>query len=156
MKSDVPPSLFAPLKTIRLQDLRRGSTEEKNKIFAAAKEDGIFYLDFTEDLGEYKLGDLVENIYSFSHSLFDLDLAEKMQYDVDKISELKLNGHVSDFYQTHYPLLINSSYKPIRRNVGGIKGQRDGFESYAVWSLLPLSKHKTNDLDPSQRNSGLQ
>ena len=29
-------------------------------------------------------------------------------------------------------LLISSSYKPIRRNVGGIKGQRDGFESYAV------------------------
>lgn len=98
MKLDVPPSLFAPLKTIRLQDLRRGSAEEKNKIFAAAKEDGIFYLDYTDDQGDYKLGELVEQIYSFSHSLFDIDLAEKMQYDVDKIGELKLNGQVLNLY----------------------------------------------------------
>ena len=102
MKSDVPSTLFASLKTIRLQDLRRGSTEEKKKIFAAAKDDGIFYLDFTEDLGEHQLGNLVEDIYSLSHSLFDLDLEEKMQYDVDKIGELKLNGCVLDFYQTHF------------------------------------------------------
>jgi hypothetical protein len=27
-------------------------------------------------------------------------------------------------------------YKPIGRNIGGIKGQRDGFESYAVRSLM--------------------
>ncbi|KKK15687.1 hypothetical protein ARAM_006617 [Aspergillus rambellii] len=115
MKLDVPPSLFAPLKTIRLQGLRDGSLEEKRKLVAAAQEDGIFYLDFNDDLGELKVSDLIEGIYNFSKSLFALDLEEKMKYDVDKVGELKLNG-----------------YKPIRRNIGGIKGQRDGFESYAI------------------------
>ncbi|KAJ5985073.1 hypothetical protein N7499_008674 [Penicillium canescens] len=106
---------LANLKTIHLEDLRRGSIGEKEKIFAAAQDDGIFYLDFTEDHGEHRISDLIQNIYSLSQSLFDLDLDEKMQYDVDQISKLKLNG-----------------YKPISRNIGGIKGQRDGFESYAI------------------------
>ena len=92
MKADIPSCLFAPLKTIRLQDLRRASTEERNKIFQAARDDGIFYLDCMNDLGENHLGNIVEEIYNFSHSLFNLELEEKMQYDVDKIGELKLNG----------------------------------------------------------------
>ncbi|OJJ07160.1 hypothetical protein ASPVEDRAFT_33399 [Aspergillus versicolor CBS 583.65] len=115
MVPDVPSSLIAPLKTISLQELRRGSPLEKSKLLAAAKDDGIFYLDFTHDHAEFRLADLMKGIYGLSQSLFDLNLEEKMQYDVDRVGKLKLNG-----------------YKPIRRNIGGIKGQRDGFESYAI------------------------
>jgi hypothetical protein len=87
------PSLhYAPLKTVNLGALQRGDSEEKNKLFAAAKEDGIFYLSISEDEGEYQLADLVEEIYGLSKSLFKLDLEEKMQYDVDKVGSLKLNG----------------------------------------------------------------
>src|SRR5213592_1357697 len=106
---------LANLKTIHLEDLRRGSVGEKEKLFAAAQDDGIFYLDFTEDLGEHQISDLIQNIYSLSQSLFDLDLDEKMQYDVDQISKLKLNGCVSDCRLTAScpAQLIFYSYKPI-------------------------------------------
>lgn len=103
MKLDVAPSLIAPIKTIRLHDLCRGSIEEKEKLYAAAAEDGIFYLDFSEDQNEFGLTNLTEGIYSLSRSLFDLDLEEKLRYDVDKIGELKLNGSVP--LSVHYLLL---------------------------------------------------
>jgi len=108
MKLDVAPSLFAPLRTIRLHDLCRGFPEEKEKLYAAATEDGIFYLDFSEEQNEFDLANLTEGIYSLSRSLFDLDLEEKLQYDVDKIGELKLNGFVllfSLYYLCQYRLI---------------------------------------------------
>lgn len=108
MVLDVPPLCFAPLKTVRLRDLHNGSPEEKAMLLAAAKEDGIFYLDFSEDLGEHKLGDLIQDIYHLSQSLFDLELEEKMQYDVDKIGDLKLNGYVSTFFSLLGRILILS------------------------------------------------
>jgi isopenicillin N synthase-like dioxygenase len=137
---------LATLKTIYLQELRRGSTGEKEKLFAAAQDNGIFYLDFTEDLGEHRISDLIQNIYSLSQSLFDLDLDEKMQYDVDQISKLKLNGCVSDcrFIVSCLALLTFYSYKPISRNIGGIEGQRDGFESYAVCNTFNLPQSHGN------------
>lgn len=92
MTIEKPSLRYAPLKTIRLGALQRGDSEEKDKLFAAAKEDGIFYLDISEDEGEYKLVNLIWEIYGLSRSLFNLELEEKMQYDVDKIGSLKLNG----------------------------------------------------------------
>lgn len=104
MKLDVAPSLFASLKTIHLHDLCRGSPEEKEKLYAAATEDGIFYLDFSEDQNEFDLANLTDDIYSLSRSLFNIGLEEKLRYDVDKIGELKLNGSVS--LSVHYLSLL--------------------------------------------------
>ena len=43
-------------------------------------------------------------------------------------------GKNSPFWDSYCKVvqLISPRYKPVGRNVGGIKGQRDGFESYAV------------------------
>ena len=149
-------SPFGSLKTISLRDLRRCSAEESDKLFAAAKDDGIFYLDLTEDVGKNRLADLVGGIYGLSRSLFDLDIDEKMQYDVDQIGELKLNGYVLDSSLLCPALLTPDRYKPISRNIGGIEGQRDGFESYSVRLSFSLKFHRSNSIDPTQWNPWLR
>ncbi|KAF7169968.1 hypothetical protein CNMCM5623_002492 [Aspergillus felis] len=101
----------APLRVINFRNL----LHKVEKLALAAKEDGIFYIDFTGHASSPFSG-LVDEIYSLSRSLFDLSIEEKMRYDVDKMGMLKLNG-----------------YKPISRNVGGLPGRREGFESYAAW-----------------------
>jgi isopenicillin N synthase-like dioxygenase len=66
---------------------------EKDKLFTVAKEDGVFYLDLTEDQFEYPMTALSDRLYDLSRSLFSLELEDKLQYDIDKIDSLKLNGY---------------------------------------------------------------
>ncbi|RAH50004.1 putative oxidoreductase, 2OG-Fe(II) oxygenase family [Aspergillus brunneoviolaceus CBS 621.78] len=104
----------AQLQTINLQALKRGCADEVSKLLGAAEQNGIFYLDLTD---EVPLDGVPDEIDRLSRSLFGLSAEEKMRFDVDKLDPYKLNG-----------------YKPVGRNAGGIPGQRDGFESYAISS----------------------
>ncbi|OAQ71372.1 oxidoreductase, 2OG-Fe(II) oxygenase family [Pochonia chlamydosporia 170] len=102
----------ARLKTIRLQALKSAGPEDIDKLVVAATHDGIFYLSFEDD---HQLSRAIAGMQSLGVDLFSLDMEHKMGHDIDKLGQYKLNG-----------------YKPIGRNVGGIKGQRDGFESYSI------------------------
>ncbi|KAJ5771690.1 hypothetical protein N7520_002219 [Penicillium odoratum] len=105
---------IANLSTIGLTDLRNGSPSTVSEVVRAAKHDGMFYLDFT-DSKELPCTGIIRDIQALSRELFQLGLDQKMEFDVDQLAPFKTNG-----------------YKPIGRNVGGIAGQSDGFESYAL------------------------
>lgn len=92
MVSDTPKILSAPLRAINLGNLLDGVDEEVEQLVLAAREDGIFYLDFAGHASSLFPG-LVDEIHSLSRSLFDLGLEEKLRYDVDKIGMFKLNGY---------------------------------------------------------------
>ena len=69
-------------------------------------------------------------IFSLGGALFDLPLEEKLRYDIVTLEGLKTNGKVTP--DVHYRQLILPRYKSIKRNVGGLPEQRDGFEGYTV------------------------
>ncbi|KAJ5175403.1 oxidoreductase [Penicillium canariense] len=104
-------SLTAQLETVNITELRKFSRGASQKVAQAAKEQGIFYLDLTDD--NLSSNGNIEGVAALSEEIFQLPFTEKMQFDVDKLGEWKING-----------------YKPVGRNVGGLPGQRDGFESY--------------------------
>jgi isopenicillin N synthase-like dioxygenase len=83
----------AELRTIDYEELRNGSINEAAKLFEAAKDDGVFYINLTGD-NTAELAEHVENIYELSRALFGLNSKVKMQFDVDKLGSLKLNGSV--------------------------------------------------------------
>ena len=79
-------------------------------------KDGFFYLDLTHPNFASLLAS-VEATFNCSKELFNYPPEIKSLFDVDKISDLKVNG-----------------YKPKGRNfVGnGKNGKNDGFESWVV------------------------
>ena len=79
------------LLTIDVYRLQQGDEEEAAKLFKVSKEDGAFYLDFSDQRG-MKMMEMVGQIFALSKDLFDLSLEEKMEYDVDLRGALKLNG----------------------------------------------------------------
>ena len=81
----------AQLSTIKLAGLQHGDGEEAEKLFRSAREDGFFYLNFQDSAFEGMIN-LVEDIFAISKRLFDLENQEKMEYGVDKLGNLKLNG----------------------------------------------------------------
>ena len=89
--SNVEVSPLARLLTIDFGRLHDGHKEESAKLFKAAKEDGIFYLNLQDPRFRGLLDD-VDNIFAISKELFSLSEDEKMIYDVDELGELKLNG----------------------------------------------------------------
>ncbi|KAL9073553.1 MAG: hypothetical protein Q9157_004700 [Trypethelium eluteriae] len=103
------------LKIIGLQNLLKEDKHEYTKLLQAVKEEGFFYLDFRQiDHGAAMLN-TIERMFKFQEDLFNLPQDQKMNYDVDSLSYMKLNG-----------------YKPKGRNFGGLEGKKDGFESWAV------------------------
>ncbi|EOD50828.1 putative 2og-fe oxygenase protein [Neofusicoccum parvum UCRNP2] len=111
------PQPLANIKEISLELLNNGDEAEAAKLFHACKEDGVFYLNLRNfDGTDSHLLRTSSDIYQLSKELFDLTEDEKMKYDIDLFGgDMKLNG-----------------YKPIGRNLGGIRGKKDGFESYAI------------------------
>lgn len=85
--------LVAQLLTIDIGRLVEGDKQEAAKLLKAAKEDGIFYLEF-QDRRFVDMIDLVDEIFALSKELFNLSEEDKMQYDVDKLGPLKLNGYL--------------------------------------------------------------
>ena len=81
----------AQLSTIKLAGLLQDDGEEAEKLFRSAREDGFFYLNFQDSAFEGMIN-LVEDIYTISKSLFNLDNQQKMEYDIDKLGDSKLNG----------------------------------------------------------------
>ncbi|KFY06201.1 hypothetical protein V492_08116 [Pseudogymnoascus sp. VKM F-4246] len=80
------------LVTINLQSLFDHSPSETRKLFTAAKEYGFFYLDFSTIADSAMVRGLIDGIYEFQERLFGLEQEELLEYDVDKIGFMKLNG----------------------------------------------------------------
>ncbi|KAL4733146.1 hypothetical protein BDV11DRAFT_214313 [Aspergillus similis] len=113
---DVP---VAHLRTVQLSDLLQGDDAEAQKLFEACKMDGFFYLNI-KNIDEHVL-EVIDGMFELDKELYDLPDEEKMLYDVDKISDFKLNG-----------------YKPVGRNFGGLAGKKDGFETYVPTSFATV------------------
>jgi non-haem dioxygenase in morphine synthesis N-terminal len=91
LPSDLPIAL---LEIVDLERLRAGDVRESKKLFDACLNSGFFYLD----LRHVKEGDVagtIEGMLALNEELYDLDDEEKMAYDIDKLSPLKLNGWAS-------------------------------------------------------------
>ena len=79
------------LLTVDLWRLQQGEEEEAAKLFKASKDDGAFYLDFS-DPGSMRMMGMVDGIFTLSKDIFDMSMEEKLRYDVDLRGDLKLNG----------------------------------------------------------------
>jgi isopenicillin N synthase-like dioxygenase len=127
-----PGTQVAELETIHLGQLAAGDAEEAVKLFRACKKHGVFYLDLRQQQhldhdDTFVKSGTINDVYALSEALFDLDVEEKMAYDIDKLSEMKINGcvYISEaikpFEFQSASLLIQyvCSYKPLGRNLGG-------------------------------------
>lgn len=111
--------LVAQLLTIDIGRLVEGDKQETAKLFKAAEEDGIFYLNF-QDRRFVDMIELVDGIFALSKELFDLSEEDKMQYDVDELGPLKLNGYLVIILCKYTAVLMLAlRYKPVGRNLGG-------------------------------------
>lgn len=112
----IPSNKKAGLRTISLYQLQNGSVSEQNLLLQTCIDDGFFYLDLTHPNFSSLLAD-VDATFKLSKELFNYPAEIKSLFDVDKISDLKVNG-----------------YKPKGRNVvgNGKDGKNDGFESWVV------------------------
>ena len=81
----------AQLLTIDVSRLREGDETEAAKLFKASKEDGAYYLGFS-DQKCMKMMETVENVFALSKELFQLNEEKKMKYNIDMLGGLKLNG----------------------------------------------------------------
>lgn len=84
---------IAQLKTINVNRLQQDDPAEAAKVLKACKEEGAFYLDFS-DANCARMVEMVEKIFDLEKGLFGLNEDEKMKYDIDleKMGPLKLNG----------------------------------------------------------------
>lgn len=105
---------LADLRTISLHELHAGSVSEQNLLLLTCIEDGFFYLDLTHSECSSLLSD-VDAVFELAKDLFDSSPELKSMFDVDSVSDLKVNG-----------------YKPKGRNVVSKDGKSDGFESWVV------------------------
>lgn len=82
---------IASIETINIGRLEDGESGELARLFTTAQHDGVFYLDLSDC--RYKtIFDAIDNVFAFSKELFGLSEEEKLEYDVDKLSKLKING----------------------------------------------------------------
>jgi isopenicillin N synthase-like dioxygenase len=94
----------AQLKTISLRSLRANentvSEAEADKLFAACREHGCFYLNFRDSDGD--LSSTLSELYELLKEVHELPINEKLRFDVDKLqlSKTKSNGYVK--YTTDY------------------------------------------------------
>ena len=88
-KAEVGP--VAHLHTINIGSLYEGDKEEAAKLFQAARENGVFYLNL-QDPRFVRIVNTVDDIFALSKDLFTLSEEEKMKFDVDKLGRLKLDG----------------------------------------------------------------
>lgn len=133
----IPEGLpVADIHTVDFYGLMNGDQSESERLLNASKQDGFFYLSFkaVKDNGTIEL---IEKMYQLNKDLFNLPLVSKMEFDVDKLSKMKLNGHVP--FQSWKRISINGyshRYKPIGRNFGELQGKKDGFETWVVCAAI--------------------
>jgi isopenicillin N synthase-like dioxygenase len=113
---DIPNDKVAGIRTISLYELQTGSVTEQRLLLQTCMNDGFFYLDLTHP-SHSSLLENVDATFKLSKKIFDYSPEIKSLFDVDRISEFKVNG-----------------YKPKGRNVtgNGKDGKLDGFESWVV------------------------
>ena len=97
-------SPVAELQMVNYKRLAANDINEAEKLFRACQTDGFFYLDLYDPDDQIVLNS-VDDVYALARSLFTLDDAEKLIYDVDKLGEMKLNGYI---ILTAPILLVNS------------------------------------------------
>ncbi|KAK7926947.1 oxidoreductase- 2OG-Fe(II) oxygenase family [Apiospora marii] len=124
-KLDLPTEKLGKLHTLSLHKLQSGSVSEQALLLQACMEDGFFYLDFTQSRLWSTLANDIESVFELAEKLFGYPSDVKGLFDVDKVSDLKMNG-----------------YKPKGRNIVSKTGKSDGFESWALPrnGLFQLSK----------------
>lgn len=83
----------AQLRTVHLSKLLDGDAAESRNLLNACKTDGFFYLNI-QNIDDNLL-QVVDAMFQLDRELYDVPDEEKMAYDVDKLSELKLNGYVN-------------------------------------------------------------
>ncbi|KAK8015243.1 oxidoreductase- 2OG-Fe(II) oxygenase family [Apiospora arundinis] len=111
---DIPSEKRAHLRTVSLHELQAGSVREQSLLLQTCIEDGFFYLDLTHPSFRQLLAG-VDSSFKVAESLFNYPSELKNLYDVDQISDLKLNG-----------------YKPKGRNIVTKDGKTDGFETWVL------------------------
>jgi isopenicillin N synthase-like dioxygenase len=82
---------MAELVTISTARLLHNKQQEAAILFQAAQEHGFFYLDFQGSPFANMIS-IAEEVFAIAKELFSLETDEKMQFDVDKLGGLKLNG----------------------------------------------------------------
>ena len=80
----------AQILTIDVNRLQEGDEAEAARLFKASKEDGVFYLDFS-DQKCVKMIEAIGKVFGLLKELFLLREEEKMKYDLDVLRRLKLN-----------------------------------------------------------------
>jgi isopenicillin N synthase-like dioxygenase len=96
---------IANLSTIRVSDLRNGSPSAANEVVRAAKQDGVFYLDFA-DSKEFPCTDIIRDVQAFSRELFQLGFDQKMEFDVDRLAPFKTNGYTRSSRPPMHELMV--------------------------------------------------
>ena len=91
MTVDIARNKFALLRIVNMKRLSQRDNQEVQELLLAAKTDGMFYMDFSDFDSDLYTG-VVNDVYSLSWSLFNLGLEEKLQYDIDALTDLKTNG----------------------------------------------------------------
>ena len=91
-------SPIAHLQTIHCGRLSGGNEDEAAKLFRAANKDGFFYLDL-QGSAFAALTEVIEDVFALSKALFGLSEEEKLRYDIDMLSKLKLNGYHTHFHR---------------------------------------------------------
>ncbi|TGJ85740.1 hypothetical protein E0Z10_g3035 [Xylaria hypoxylon] len=104
----------ALIRVIDLKKLQSGSASEQASLLQAGTEDGFFYLKL-DCLAPVPVWNNAAKVFKLSEALFAYDDAVKYAFDVDGISNRKVNG-----------------YKPKGRNIVDKSGTRDGFESWVL------------------------
>lgn len=93
----------AQLQIIHFNRLQAGDEAEVAKLFSAATKEGFFYLDFRDV--DASVLEAIDQMYHLDEDLYNLPDEEKMRFDIDKLSELKLNGCVDPF--AHLPGIVH-------------------------------------------------
>ncbi|KAF3916730.1 hypothetical protein ABW20_dc0106922 [Dactylellina cionopaga] len=111
---NLPSEMLADLRTVSLHKLQASSISEQNLLLQACIEDGFFCLDLTHPGFSSLLSD-VDAVFKLSKDVFNYPTDIKTLFDVDRVSDLKING-----------------YKPKGRNIVAKDGKSDGFESWVL------------------------
>lgn len=93
---------IAKLRVVDAKRSMEGDTDEAATLLEACRHDGFFHLDIRTTGPEISL--CVERMYELEEKLYSLPYEEKMLYDIDNLSELKLNGYLdkkSDVHAQH-------------------------------------------------------
>lgn len=100
----------AQITEVSLQQLEMGDKTETSKLLAACREDGVFYLNLRDhENHDGPLLSVSTEIFNLSKELFELPLEEKMNYDIDKAGNMKVNGYVIPQAQDPSLMTLKSS-----------------------------------------------